>query len=149
MTQKSGLAYPENPLSVMRELQELSPVTPEPAKKPRTLNPNKSSSEVASATSSVAANVTDEAATSLRRRSSRQKTNDDEQKNPLNEVLIQLLAKPYESETKSGPFTSTTVKIQTELWERLGHASALTNLPKQEILAEALRDYFRKMVKGQ
>jgi hypothetical protein len=85
-----------------------------------------------------------------RKKGTRQKANDsDEQKSPLNEALIQLLAKPFESETKSGPFTSTTVKIQTELWERLGYASTLTNLPKQEILAEALRDYFRKMVKGQ
>jgi hypothetical protein len=152
MTQKSGLAYPENPLSAMRELQELSPITPEPPRKPRTLNPSKSSSEVASATSNVAANVADESERMARqaKRGPRQKANDsDDQKSPLNEALIQLLAKPFVSETKIGPFTSTTVKIQTELWERLGYASTLTNLPKQEILAEALRDYFRKMVKGQ
>jgi hypothetical protein len=152
MTQKAGLAYPENPLSAMRELQELSPITPEPAKKPKALHPSKSSSEVASATSSVSANVADESEGTARhaKRGSRQKATDsDEQKSPLNEALIQLLAKPLDSEAKSGPFTSTTVKIQTELWERLGYASTLTDLPKQEILAEALRDYFRKMVKGQ
>lgn len=135
----------------MRELQELSPITPEPVKKPRALNPSKSSSEVANATGSVTTNVADSAEPSPKqaRRNTRQKEDGDERKNQLNEALIQLLAKPYDSESKSGPFTSTTVKIQTELWERLGYASTFTALPKQEILAEALRDYFRKLVKGQ
>lgn len=152
MTEKSGsLAYPENPLNDMRELQELNPITPEPAKKPRSLNPSKSSSELANATGSVATNVAEYAKPSDKptRSNARQKVDGGEQKNQLNEALIQLLSNPYKSETKSGPFTSTTVKIQTELWERLGYASTFTKLPKQEILAEALRDYFRKLAKGQ
>lgn len=43
--------------------------------------------------------------------------------------------------------TVSTVKIPTEVWERLGWVAALTGRKKQDIIAEALKDYFRAVLK--
>src|SRR5262249_41744091 len=67
-----------------------------------------------------------------------------EQGDPLRLAVRELLARPYVADAKAGPFTVSTVKIPTEVWERLGWVSTLTDRPKQEILAEALKDYFEK-----
>jgi hypothetical protein len=153
MSQKTAsLSYPSDPLNAMRELQELNHKVPEAVpKKDKPVQGNVTSSEVANVTSSVAANVTDESPIPKPKvpRKERSPRPEIEDADPLSDALIQLIAKPYDSDDAKGPFTSTTVKIQTELWERLGYASTLTSKPKQELLAESLRDYFRKLVKGQ
>jgi predicted DNA-binding protein len=61
--------------------------------------------------------------------------------NPLHEAILNILAQPYTRSPAQGPFTVTSIKMHTELWERLGLASTLTGRPKQELVAEALRAY--------
>jgi hypothetical protein len=39
------------------------------------------------------------------------------------------------------------VKIPTEVWERLGWLSAWAERPKQEIIADALREHFVRILK--
>jgi predicted DNA-binding protein len=57
-----------------------------------------------------------------------------------------MLSQPYKADPKKGPFTVSTVKIPTEVSERLGWVATLTGRAKQEILAEALKDYFAKVL---
>jgi predicted DNA-binding protein len=58
-----------------------------------------------------------------------------------------MLARPYAADPKKGPSTVSTVKIPTEVSERLGWVATLTGKAKQEILTEALKDYFHKVLK--
>jgi hypothetical protein len=58
-----------------------------------------------------------------------------------------MLSKPYTADPKRGPFTVSTVKIPSEISERLGWVATLTGKAKQEILADALKDYFAKVLK--
>ena len=66
---------------------------------------------------------------------------------PLQEAILQLLAAPYPPTLTRGPFTVTSVKIHTEIWNRVGLAATLIGRPKQEILAEALRNYLDTLCK--
>jgi hypothetical protein len=64
------------------------------------------------------------------------------------EAVLAMLSRPYTSDLGKGPFTVSTVKVPTEVWERLGWVSAWTGRPKQEIIADALKDHFAKVLKG-
>src|SRR5262245_720448 len=66
----------------------------------------------------------------------------------IGEAVRTMLAQPYSSDPGKGPFTVSTVKIPTEIWERLCWVSAWTARPKQEIIADALKDHFVKFLKG-
>lgn len=66
---------------------------------------------------------------------------------PLAAAVRQMLSRPYTADPKKGPFTVSTVKIPTEISERLGWVATLTGKAKQEILADALKDYFAKVLK--
>lgn len=66
--------------------------------------------------------------------------------NPLEIALREMLANPYSSDPGKGPFTVTSMKLQTEVSERLGWASTLLKRPKQEIVSEALRLYFERIL---
>lgn len=66
---------------------------------------------------------------------------------PLAAAVRKMLSQPYKADPKKGPFTVSTVKIPTEVSERLGWIVTLTGKAKQEILAEALKDYFAKVLK--
>lgn len=68
--------------------------------------------------------------------------------NPLVQAVRELLARPYTSDPRRGLFTVSTVKVPTEVWERLGWVATVTGRPKQEVLADALRDYFDKILRG-
>jgi hypothetical protein len=59
-----------------------------------------------------------------------------------------MLGRPYPPDLAKGPFTVTTVKIPTALWERLGWVVALTGQAKQDVLAEALKDRLEKVREG-
>lgn len=69
-----------------------------------------------------------------------------ERANPLDGALRAMLAQPYAGDPRKGPFTVTSMKLQTEIAERLGYAAALTKQPKQEIVSEALRLYFERLL---
>lgn len=61
--------------------------------------------------------------------------------------MRELLGKPYSSSSDRGPFTVSTVKMPSEVWERLGWVSKLIGRTKQDIISEALKGYFRAVSK--
>jgi len=63
---------------------------------------------------------------------------------PLRQALLDLLAQPYSLDPK---YTVTSVKIETEVLERLGWVSTLTGEAKQDIISSALKEYFQKVGK--
>jgi hypothetical protein len=168
-----GLAYPSNPMAAIRELQELNAVepTPPPSPDPPT-KPEEpivalqvvgvDSSEVASADSNeeaLAESSERSSAKGSRRRSatgseraskvasatsSATVTDPD---NPMHSAVVAMLGRPFSPELEKGPFTVTTVKIPTEIWERLSWLSSLTGQPKQEVIADALKEHFKRAVK--
>jgi hypothetical protein len=64
------------------------------------------------------------------------------------DAVREMLSRPYTSDPNKGPFTVSTVKVPTEVWERLGWVSTWTGRPKQEIIADALKEHFVKVLKG-
>jgi hypothetical protein len=67
---------------------------------------------------------------------------------PMAEALRDMLAKPYTADVKKGPFAVSTVKIPTEVWDRLDWLSKVSKKPKQEIIAEALKTHFQQILKA-
>ena len=67
--------------------------------------------------------------------------------NAMADAVWTMLQKPYTAVSRKGPFTVSTVKIPTEVWERLGWVSTLTNRAKQEIITDALKTHFEKVLK--
>lgn len=111
------------------------------------------SSETADATRSDDSSATS-SATQTRKRKPTTRTNDEEPpgdsvatNHPLAAAVRQMLSRPYTADPRKGPFTVSTVKIPTEVSERLGWVATLTGQAKQEILADALKDYFAKVLK--
>lgn len=66
---------------------------------------------------------------------------------PLAAAVRQMLSRPYTADPRKGPFTVSTVKMPTEVSERLGWVATLTGKAKQEILADALKDFFAKVLR--
>jgi hypothetical protein len=157
MTRKTeSLSYPTNPLAAIRELQELDatsngqPETNAVQKPAPLLQTLPTRSAVVNATGSEVGSVT--------RPRHRPHTKPVDSRpvepepvgkgNPLAQAMREMLAKPYTSDPKKGPYTVSTVKIPTEIWERLGWAAALTDRPKQEIIAEALKEHFATILRS-
>jgi hypothetical protein len=160
MTRKTeSLSYPKNPLVALRELQELNDLPPVANGNDPTSNGIAESLPRSSATSSATANATgsdDSSATSsaTRKRKQTTRTKEDaplddvaETGDPLAAAVRKMLSRPYTADPRKGPFTVSTVKIPTEISERLGWVATLTGKAKQEILADALKDYFAKVLK--
>jgi len=111
------------------------------------------SSETAEATGSDDSSATS-SATQTRKRKPATRTKDEEPPDdsvatddPLAAAVRQMLSRPYTADPRKGPFTVSTVKIPTEVSERLGWVATLTGKAKQEILADALKDYFAKVLR--
>jgi hypothetical protein len=111
------------------------------------------SSETAEATGSDDGSETS-SATQTRKRKPATRTKDEEPADdsvatddPLAAAVRQMLSRPYTADPRRGPFTVSTVKMPTEVSERLGWVATLTGKAKQEILAEALKDYFAKVLR--
>jgi hypothetical protein len=64
------------------------------------------------------------------------------------EAVRALLEKPYTADPRTGPFTVSTVKIPTEVWERLGWVAKVSGRTKQELIADALKEFFRRGVRA-
>lgn len=167
MTRKTeGLSYPAHPLDAIRELQALDAVPPRPiggvpppvppdeplpTTLPTTLPVSSevartTSSEASSATSSVPKAQPKAIRTAHFHETSSAKGESNDSENPVANAMREMLAKRYHADPKKGPFTVSTVKIPTEVWERLGWAATLTDRPKQEIISDALKDYFARLV---
>lgn len=162
------LSYPADPLAAIRELQELdNRPAPEPKERRGPGEPGSAttppvasatSSEVGSERSSDPEATPPERLAKPREASGKRKFREPGQppaaeveaegKNPMELAILEMLRKPYAAETAKGPFTVTTVKIPGEVWERLGWAASLTGRAKQDIIAEALKQWFADLVKG-
>src|SRR5262245_43002719 len=164
-----SLSYPTNPLAAIRELQELDARPKLASKSNQAEKPPvvalPTSRAVASATGSDESSTTDSdetdatsskesSAPQVRRRKAAPAKKEPGDKPDLNETagpmagaVREMLSQPYTADPRKGPFTVSTVKIPTEVSERLGWVAALTGKAKQEILAEALKDYFAKVLK--
>ena len=154
----TSLAYPTNPLAAMRDLQELDAVE------------NASSHATSSAESSVVAQepirerrsadsredsraeaLTDSQKPTPKRSSRTRNAESDTNEaasNPMADAVWTMLQQPYTADVRKGPFTVSTVKIPTEVWERLGWVSTLTGQHKQEIITDALKTHFEKVLKA-
>jgi hypothetical protein len=169
-----SLAYPSNPLDAMRELQELdaapAPLKPATGIPPAVALPRElptssavahatgvevahaTDSEVAQATGSAVGSATMAEKEPRPRPPARNREPDTAGpasaagENPVAKAMREMLGKPYTCDEKRGPFTVSTVKIPTEVWERLGFAATLADQPKQEIISEALKAYFAKLI---
>ena len=168
-----GLAYPSNPITAIRELQELNAVEPTPSPSPEPPTEPEDpyedpkvalqvvgadSSDVASAEGSEEALV-DRSERSSAKGSRRRSATGSERgskvasatatatDNPMRSAVVAMLGRPFPPELEKGPFTVTTVKIPTKIWERLSWLSSLTGQPKQEVIAEALKEHFKRTVK--
>lgn len=64
------------------------------------------------------------------------------------EAVRAMLGRAYTADPEKGPFTVSTVKIPAEVWDRLGWLSKWTGRAKQDIIADALKDHFAKVVRG-
>jgi hypothetical protein len=162
MTRKTeGLSYPSNPLAAIRELQELDAAPPggraDNMAQDLAAEALATTLPAALPTSSATANATSSggsSATSTRKRrpaanskANAPKLEPNESGGALVNAVRDMLSQPYTADPKKGPYTVSTVKIPTEVSERLGWVAALTGRAKQEILTEALKDYFDKVLK--
>lgn len=150
-----SLAYPTNPLAAIRELQDLD--APESGGHEAEANAESSATTppVAQTGSSEVTNAAGSerrVGVAPRRRQRLANATSgagaaDARPDPVREAVLGMLSSPYSGEVGQGPFTTTTVKIPTEVWERLGWVASLTGQAKQEIIAEALKEYLVKVSK--
>jgi len=68
---------------------------------------------------------------------------------PVRAAMLGMLAQPYPDDMEGGVMTVTSVKIPKPIWERLEYARTITKQDKQDIIAEALRLYFDRIVQGE
>ena len=64
---------------------------------------------------------------------------------PVRNAMLEMLAQPYPDDMSEGVMTVTSVKIPKLIWERLEYARVITKWDKQDIIAEALRQYFDRI----
>ena len=116
-----ALTFPANPLAAMRELQDLDPSP--------LLEPEREAQDESEEPSPRAPHQVEHVVTA---------TTD-----PVRQAILQVLSQPFQGDPLKGPFTITTVKVPTVIWERVALFSQLTGENKQEILAKALKDFLR------
>jgi len=116
-----ALTFPANPLAAMRELQDLDPAP--------SLEPDREEH--------------DESEESTPRPAHQVERTSPSTADPVRQAIIQVLSQPFQGDPLKGPFTVTTVKIPTAIWERVALVAQLTGENKQEILAKALKDFLR------
>lgn len=155
--QSEGLSYPSNPLAAMRDLQDLDiPAIEEPGNS--TSNPaiqQHDNTDVHTATQQHSPVPTQQrarkAASTTGNTPRPQRTNASTQppvsastpqqrgSAAVRQTMLEVLTQPYESDLVKGPTTATTLRIPTEIWERLGMASSITGRTKQDLVSEAVK----------
>jgi hypothetical protein len=116
-----ALTFPTNPLAAMRELQDLDQPAAEIPPDPPVPEPETPQQQTYRQIEPQAARSVD----------------------PVRQAIIQVLAEPFAGDPLKGPFTVTTVKVPTVIWERLALYAQLTGEAKQEILGKALKEFLR------
>ena len=112
-----ALTFPANPLAAMRDLQDLDPA---PLLEPDREEQDESEEPAPRPPHQVPATT-----------------------DPVRQAILQVLSQPFQGDPLKGPFTVTTVKIPTVIWERVALFAQLTGENKQERLAKALKDFLR------
>lgn len=154
----ASLSFPVNPLAAMRELQDLDQVrrhdeSQDPAQARYNATPLPDTHATGSEVGSVGTHADrsppgSEVAKPLPvKRHRREAVPVVPAADPIASAVKELLARPYPSDVAKGAVTVSTVKIPSEVWERLGWASKLLGQTKQDIISDALKDYFRKLLK--
>lgn len=122
-----ALTFPTNPLAAMRELQDLDqPQPPVAEEKEESPEP-------------VELDEVDYNSRGYRQIDSPSSRAVD----PVRQAILQVLSEPFPGDPLKGPFTVTTVKVPTAIWERLALFAQLTGEHKQEILAKALKEFLK------
>lgn len=159
MTRKTeSLSFPKDPLAAMRELQELdtsprndTPHEPAEERDHATSLPatHATGSEVGSVTTHAVSSQegSEPAKPSADKRTKAQQAPAATERDPIAGAVKELLSRAYASDEGKGPLSVSTVKMPSEVWERLGWAAKVTGQAKQDIIRDALKDYFRKLVK--
>lgn len=157
MTKKTeSLSFPTNPLDAIRQLQDLDTPSNDTPPGPRQERDRVATLPGTHVTSNEATSVTTPAITSGRgnevaklptgTQSQREPVPAEQERDLIVGAVKELLSRPY-SEASKGPMSACTVKMPSEVWERLGWAAKLTGQAKQDIIRDALKDYFRKLLK--
>jgi hypothetical protein len=158
MTRKTeSLSFPTNPLAAMRELQELDSILdnaqpPETSEELDHASPLPDSHATGSVVSSVPSLVErssvgrEAVKLAAPKRSRREAPAVEPSADPLRDAVKELLSRPYSTERKV-PLTVSTVKMPSEVWERLGWAAKFSGQTQQDIISDALKDYFQKMLR--
>ncbi len=121
-----ALTFPTNPLAAMRELQDLDPApTSEPQQE---IDETPAEAEMVETSSISYRQVEGGVPRSA---------------DPVRQAILQVLSQPFPVDILKGPFTVTTVKVPTAIWERLALFAQLTGEHKQALLAKALRDFLK------
>ncbi|HEY7309561.1 MAG TPA: hypothetical protein VH643_09410 [Gemmataceae bacterium] len=152
-----SLSFPTNPLAAIRELQELDSLpattaTPERGETRDLATPlpdnHTTGSEVSSTTTLADRSPVSSEVVKLTspKRVRRETPVTQDPADPMRAAVKELLSRPYSTERKA-PLTVSSVKMPTEVWERLGWAAKLSGQNQQDIIADALKDYFQKMLR--
>ena len=119
-----AFTFPTNPLAAMRELQDLD----QPAQEPPQAEPSLPEEP----------DQLEELPRAYRAVETTSRAID-----PVKQAIVQVLSEPFIGDPLKGPFTVTTVKVPTVIWERLALFAQLTGEHKQEILAKALKEFLK------
>ena len=149
-----SLMYPTDPLAALRALQDLDAPTPAPAREPAPgpkPRPPEPASGDAGATGSEGSSATPLAGApepAVRRPRPAEPRRDPPAADPMADAVRRLLAAPYADGAGRGAVTASTVKLPTEVWERLGWVAKLSGRHKQDVITDALKRYFEHVLKG-
>jgi hypothetical protein len=154
-TKSESLSFPADPLAALRALQDLDAPAAPPREPPRPVpEEGEPGPPAARATGGEGGGAARSAAAKRpAARRGRGAPGDEakrpgDESDPLGDAVRELLARPYAGEGSKVPVTVSTVKIPTEVWERLGWVAAITGRTKQDLIAEALKGYFRVVLEG-
>jgi hypothetical protein len=158
MTKKTeSLSFPSDPLATMRQLQDLDapsndtpPGPPQERDRVTTLPGTHVTSHETPSVATLA--VTSRGGNEVTKpptgkQSRREPAQAEQERDSISVAVREYLARPYTNEAGKGPMSACTVKMPSEVWERLGWAAKLTGQAKQDIIRDALKDYFRKLLK--
>jgi hypothetical protein len=68
---------------------------------------------------------------------------------PIKNGEWQVVQRPLSTSYRKGPFTTSSVRVPTEVWDRLKVVKNFLGVDQQDILADALADYFDKVRRGE
>ena len=147
-----SLSYPSDPLASLRELQDLdAPGAPSPFDRGPSVRPAVAAPPEADTTGSADGRAPGSAEASgpaAKRPRSGEPKRDKPASDPMGDAVRRLLAAPYGEAAGKGAVTVSTVKIPTEVWERLGWVAKLSGRTKQDLITDALKRYFETVLKG-